>query len=146
MEGTSTNKSKSQKYSQKVFENISKLVEEQSDENGKQKKPLARYKSLSKRSGGLLRTVGLIQFLTFLAAKATKPSEIHHDFLLKHLSYELNELKILVNKDWTQLIEKVQKQELPQYMRLSQEVLKLLQWHRRISEILIIIGTADQED
>jgi CRISPR type III-B/RAMP module-associated protein Cmr5 len=132
--------SKSQEYSQKVFEDIEQLVKDK-DENA-----LKRYKSLVKRSGGILRSVGLIQYLTFLAAKAAKTSEIHHEFLLNHLSDELNSLEILpaaTNRD--EFIKTVQGQELPQYMRLTQEVLKLLQWHRRISEILIS-GTANQEE
>jgi CRISPR type III-B/RAMP module-associated protein Cmr5 len=126
-------KSKSQAYSQAVFENIQKLIKEEPEDS----KPVKQYKSLTKRAGGLLRSVGLIQFLTFLAAKATKPKEVHHGFLLNHLAHELEALKILAVKTPERLISQVQQQELPQYMRITQEVLKLIQWHRRISEILI---------
>jgi CRISPR type III-B/RAMP module-associated protein Cmr5 len=135
-------KSKSQIYSQIVFENIAQLVKEHTEEN----KSVKRYKSLVKRSGGLLRSVGLIQFLSFLAAKAAgrEQEQKHHIFLLNHLTDELNKLKILTVTDRFDLIKKIQSQELPQYMRVTQDILKLLQWHRRISDILIS-GTAEEE-
>ena len=131
-------KSKSQEYSKVVFESVQRLVGKEPEDS----KPVKRYKSLSKRAGGLLRSVGLVQFLTFLSAKAAKPGEVHHKFLLDHLACELKELKILAINTPDQLISHVQQQELPQYMRITQEVLKLIQWHRRISDILII-GTVE---
>ena len=131
--------SKSQRYSDVVFDKVQELVAEQG-----QSQPLKRYKSLNKRSGGVLRTVGLIQFLTFLAAKATKESEIHHQYLLEHLREELSTLRIIQAQNQEEFLRIVRRQELPEYMRTTSEILKLLQWHKRISDILIS-GTAEEE-
>lgn len=131
--------SKSQKYSDVVFRKVEGLVVDQGENPS-----LKRYKSLNKRSGGVLRTVGLIQFLTFLAAKATRESEIHHQYLLEHLREELSTLGILQAKNQADFLRIVRRQELPEYMRTTAEILKLLQWHKRISDILIS-GTAEEE-
>ena len=124
---------KSQKYSDIVFRKVQNLINEE-----EKFESVKRYKSLCKRAGGVLRTVGLIQFLTFLAAKATRPSEIHHQFLLDHLRYELDSCKIIRSADNLDLLQKIQNQDLHEYMRATSEVLKFLQWHKRISDILII--------
>jgi len=114
-------KSKSQIYSDIVFKHIQSFVAENSDE-----KMVRGYKSLCKRSGGLMRTVGLIQFLTFLAAKATKESEIHHEHLLEHLRLSLDEIGLIRTQDSSDLLSMVRQQSLADYMRTTNEVLKLL--------------------
>lgn len=134
--------SKSQIYSDIVFEKVQRLVAEHSEQ--KDGKVIRKYKSLNKRAGGLLRTVGLIQFLTFLAAKATNDKEIHHDYLLEHLRDELFKLGIVRTQNATDFLRTIQKQDLPEYMRTTSEILKLLQWHKRISDILIS-GTAEED-
>jgi len=135
---------RSQKYSQAVFELVRDLV------NAPEKKQLnnqgvRRYKALCKRSGSMLRTVGLIQFLIYLKAKAMKNGEEHHRALLEHVQSALGSLKILESKDTDIMIDKIRKHNLPEYMRLTREVLHLLQWHKRISDILIQ-GTAAEGD
>ena len=145
-QGDCKNKSKGQIYSDLVFRNIEKLVEDDlKDQDGQgNSRQVKRYKSLCKRSGGILRTVGLIQFLTFLAAKATKESEIHHHYFLEHLMSELSELSIVQTENQLTFLKIVRQQELPEYMRTTSETLKLLQWHKRISDILII-GTVEED-
>ncbi len=123
---------KSQKYSQLVFTTIIDLINADHDS-----KTIKRYKSLCKRSGGLLRTVGLIQFLTFLAAKATKETEVHHQYLLDQLKSELKEINVLDAQDSHYLLDKIRQQNLPVYMNTTTQVLQLLQWHKRIADILI---------
>jgi len=139
--GENKSKSKSQIYSDLVFKNIEVLVAEPVDSTrqAQEKKllKLKKYKSLCKRGGGILRTVGLIHFLTFIAAKATKESELHHKDLLEHLRVELFELHIIPAKNETEFLSIIRQQELPEYMRTTSETLKLLQWHKRISDILI---------
>ena len=132
-------KCKSQIYSELVFKHIQGLVAEQSDD-----KMIRRYKSLCKRSGGVMRTVGLIQFLTFLAAKATKESEIHHEHLLNHLRLSLDEIGLIRTQNNSDFLSAVRQQSLAEYMRTTNEILKFLQWHRRIAEILIA-GTAEED-
>lgn len=123
---------KSQVYSNLVFNKVNELV---NSNEGAEK--IKRYRSLCKRSGGLLRTVGLIQFLTFLAAKATKESEVHHQYLLDHLVAELKIINVLKANNSDNLLEQVRQQNLPQYMHTTTQILKLLQWHKRIADILI---------
>ena len=131
--------SKSQLYSDAVFKRVAAYVNNTEADNQKKKK----YKSLCKRGGGVLRTVGLIQFLTFLKAKSQKPSEDHHRTLLEHLQKELNKFDILKSSDIDSMLTKVREQSLPNYMHTTKEVLKFLQWHKRMADILIE-GTADE--
>lgn len=135
-------RTKNQKYSDKVFQNIQTLVNSKSSPSDKK---LRKYKSLCKRAGGVMRTVGLIQFLTFLQAKGKKDSEKHHEYLLEDLQKEANEFQIVLSNSVENFLDKVRKQELPEYMQTTKEILRLLQWHKRISEILIE-GTADDGD
>jgi CRISPR type III-B/RAMP module-associated protein Cmr5 len=131
--------SKSQQYSEAVYKRIAAYINNRdTDEQIKRK-----YKSLCKRSGGVLRMVGLIQFLTFLQAKAQKESEVHHQTLLEHIQQELNEFKIVKSNDINSMLSKIRELSLPNYMHTTKEVLKFLQWHKRMSDILIQ-GTADE--
>ena len=127
---------KSQQYSDIVFKSVSRVADE-SDDSAK------RYKSLCKRAGGVFRTVGLVQFVTFIEAKGRKES--YYQWLSEHLRRELNDVKILENKDSTDFLKQIRQLPLPEYMNVSRAVLQLLQWHKRIAEILIE-GTADQGD
>jgi CRISPR type III-B/RAMP module-associated protein Cmr5 len=123
---------KSQEYSHLVFTTINNLINANHDSS-----TIKRYKSLCKRSGGLLRTVGLIQFLTFLAAKATKETEGHYQYLLDQLTLELQAIKVLDAQDGYDLLANIRQQNLPDYMNTTTQVLQLLQWHKRIADILI---------
>ncbi len=117
---------RSQRYSQIVFMKIQGYVDSPN---------AAKYKSLCKKSGGLLRTMGLIQFLVFLKAKSEKMPQ--YGDLLKHLQQELKDLKAFVSANENNLIQELLKEKLPSYMKLTKTVLTLLQWHKRIAEILI---------
>lgn len=125
-------KSKSQIYSDLVFTQVTKLLAADHDTTA-----MKRYKSLCKRAGGLLRTVGLIQFLTFLAAKASKESEVHHQYLLDQLVTELEKIEVLKTQNSSELLAKIRQQNLPEYMNTTTQILQLLQWHKRIADILI---------
>lgn len=133
-------RSKDQRYSDEVFNNIQQLIE-----NKGQDQTVKRYKSLCKRAGSLLRTVGLIQFLSFLQAKATKDSEVHCQYLLNHLLDQLDSQNILRSRDDKELSAKIRQQSLADYMFTTRETLRFLQWHKRIADILIQ-GTADGGD
>jgi len=131
--------SKSQQFSEAVFERVSSYV----NDSTKDKEMKKKYKSLCKRSGGVLRTVGLIQFLTFLKAKGQKPSEEQHNYLLGHLQDELYHFGIVNATNIENMLLKIRTQSLPNYMYTTKEVLKLLQWHKRMADILIQ-GNADE--
>ena len=119
--------STSQKYSNEVFSTVQKRVQEGRDVN-----VLRQYKGLCKRSGGILRTVGLIQYLVFLQAKSAQWP--HYEMLLNDL---------LKNCGFT--IEQVRTMSLGEYMQATRRVLLLLQWHKRIADILIQ-GNFEEED
>lgn len=132
-------KTKSQEFSEIVFNQIQVYLSNSTEDIDIHKK----YKSLCKRSGGVMRTVGLIQYLTFLRAKAAK--EPQHGLLLKHLSQELAALKVVNTNDVETFVQSVRNQSLPNYMRTTTEVLRLLQWHKRIADILIDSSTDSSE-
>lgn len=124
---------KSQIYSEFAFEQVSTVAETcKDDENTKTARS---YKSLCKRAGGIFRTVGLIQFVTFIEAKGKK--ETHYKKLMEQLREELNKLEIVNSDNTTTCLAAIRKLSLPQYMQATQVVLQLLMWHRRMAEILI---------
>ena len=124
--------SKSQRYSASVFTTIQQYVTNPAYEQQRKEK----YKILCKRSGGLLRTMGLIQFLTYLQAKGQK--EFNHKDLLDHLRSECCTLVAGVKgQDEEQFLKNVRNYDLPIYMQVTREVLLLLRWHKQISDVLI---------
>ncbi len=125
-----TIQSKSQKFANAVFPHVQQAA--QGDKASK-------YKSLSKKSGSLVRNTGLMQTLAFFKAKGQNPSEEHHRDFYDHLQAELLKLKILPpNKP--DLFDFVRHASVPEYMYLTREILLLLNWHKRLADTLIIQG------
>ena len=127
---------RNQRYSDLVFARVQEV--------GEQGDTAKRYKSLCKRAGGILRTVGLIQFLAFITAKA-EHGELHYLILTDHLREEMNALHLTGGNDARSLLSVVQSMNLPAYMQTTRAALQLLQWHKRIAEIMIH-GDADDSD
>src|SRR5512133_487684 len=119
---------KSQKYSGLVFDNVKSIANVDAN-------VAKRYKSLCKRAGGIFRTVGLVHFVTFIEAKGKK--EPNYEVLSHHLQSEINEIQLLKSTDANDYLKKIRELNLPKFMQVSQTVLQLLQWHKRMSEILI---------
>lgn len=121
--------STSQKYSNIVFPRIQKNLNKAPND------VLKQYKSLCKRSGGILRTVGLIQYLAFIMAKS---KDKHYEMLLNDLTDEWKELSgnnAIANAN--DFLDNVRAMMLSDYMQCTRRVLMLLQWHKRIADILI---------
>lgn len=134
-------RSKSQIFADAVFPNVQNVAMGEANENSSNSDREARkYKSLCKRAGSILRNSGLIQMLAFLQAKSRKESEVHHEWLFRHLGTELNALHIIPDQE--NLFDHARKASLPEYMYLTRETLHLLNWHKRFSETLIA-GNAD---
>lgn len=133
--------STSQKYSNIVFSRIQKNLNKGSNDELKQ------YKSLCKRSGGILRTVGLIQYLAFIMAKSKDKKGQHYEMLLNDLTAEWKELSgnnaIASANDF---LDNVRAMMLSDYMQCTRRVLMLLQWHKRVSDILIKGNCESGED
>ena len=129
---------KSQVFSQHVFDRIQGRI---TDHGGDVRcEPLRKYKSLCKRAGGSLRVMGLIQFLTFLEARGQR--EAQHHALLEDLRVSCGFLGLPTAGDSRGYLNAVRQLKLPQYMRLTREVLRLLDWHKRLADIMIE-GTVD---
>lgn len=128
---------RSQRYSDLVFKNITAM----SNAEGETSK---KYKSLCKRAGGIFRTVGLIQFMAFIEAKSAK--EDNYKILAEHLRRELKELNLVQDYSPLKFMEAIREMSLPAYMHISRSVLQLLQWHKRIAEIMIEGDSHDCED
>ena len=121
-----TIRSKSQNFANVVFPNVKQSTEADW---------AAKYKTLCKKSGSLVRNSGLMQTLAFFKAKARKETEIHHDYLYRHLEQELWELGILPQEE--NLFEYVKNSDVPVYMYITREILHLLNWHKRLADTLI---------
>lgn len=119
----------SQRYSTLVFDQINGMGPALKGEDA------GPYKALCKRAGGIFRTVGLVQFVTFIAAKGKKHD--HYRWLSEHLRHELNETGTIRAREEEAFLAAVRKLDLPRYMQASRVVLGLLQWHKRLAEVLI---------
>jgi CRISPR type III-B/RAMP module-associated protein Cmr5 len=130
---------KSQKYSQIVFLHVDTYRS-----NTTEREVQRKYKGLCKRAGGLLRTMGLMQFVAYLMAKGTHNNEAHHLMLLGQLRDSLHQAGIAPRtnhdeafRDWI-----ANRNNVPEYMRVTREVLAFLYWHKQFADILIE-GNAD---
>lgn len=124
----------SQKCSKAVFDAVQQFIDKN---KSKETELLLPYRSLCKSAGGMLRTVGLSQFLVYLRAKGVESKEFQE--LLNQLSAEFYEVfeSRKAPEDPGKFIQDVQEQELPQYMFCTRRILILLQWHKRIASVLI---------
>ncbi|WP_419783954.1 type III-B CRISPR module-associated protein Cmr5 [Maridesulfovibrio sp.] len=126
-----------QKYSDLVFKEVEAVL-------ALDEKPRTKYKSLCKRAGGIFRTVGLLQFMTFIDAKGRK--EKQYATLGEQLRRELYALNLVNNSELEPFLEDLRKVQLPEYMHISRCMLDLLQWHKRISEIMIAGESVTHDD
>jgi CRISPR type III-B/RAMP module-associated protein Cmr5 len=144
MKGENRMQNKNQKFANVVFEQVQKMVLLQQEGEEEQGDRIAKkYKSLCKRAGSLVRNSGLVQALAFFQARGSRPSEGQYKDLYNHLQEELRSLDILSRE--VALFDHVRNASLPDYMYISREVLRLLIWHRRLSETLIE-GTVNDDD
>ncbi len=118
---------KSQQYSTYVFDQISTIDRLDSAE-------AVSYRSLCKGAGGLFRTVGLVQFMTYIKAKGDKQK--HYTLLFEHLCTELCKID-LFDPESQDLLTEIRSMDLQRYMHTSRVVLGLLEWHKRLSEIMV---------
>ena len=130
-------KSKSQRFSETVFPRVQAVA-------GGPAADAKKYKTLSKKAGSLVRNSGLMQTLAFFMARGRKNGEEHHQILLDHLQEELRELGLLGDRE--EFYETTRAAELPQYMVLTRETLLLLNWHKRLAEILIQADDEPQQE
>jgi len=127
-------RTKSQIYADVVFPQV-RAANDSADIDAK------KYKTLCKKAGSLVRNSGLMQTLAFFKARGQRNGEEHHLTLLNHLELEMRELGLIGNED--KLYKITRNAELPRYMVLTREILRLFNWHKRLCETLIT--TPNQE-
>lgn len=96
------------------------------------------YGSVANNAPTLIRTAGLLQALAFYEAKGKE----HHVLLLQNLETELRELGILPGD--AALRSFVMNCDLVAYMRLTQEVLALCQWHKRFAQSVLKVEPGEE--
>jgi len=117
-----TIQSKSQQFANQVFPHVQTMAATDR---------AAKYKTLCKKAGSLVRNSGLMQTLAFFKAR----DEEHHRDLVTHLEQELRSLEILpAGKN---LFDYTRASSVPVYMYLTREILLLLNWHKRLADTLI---------
>jgi CRISPR type III-B/RAMP module-associated protein Cmr5 len=122
--------SKSQRFANAVFPRV---------EEAARSAFAAKYKTLCKKAGSLVRNSGLMQTLAFFRARAARGEE-HFGRLLADLEYEMNGLAIIpaaIGNEGEHLFDHVRRSSVPEYMYLTREALHLLDWHKRLAATLI---------
>ncbi len=117
-----------QRYANEVFLNIQAMMDD--GQAGK-------YKTVCKKAGSLVRNSGLMQAMAFLKARGQRQAEHHHQTLLDHIKDELIGLGCIppATNDITDYIRTT---SLSNYMIHTRQILKLLNWHKRLADTLIL--------
>lgn len=117
-------RTRNQEYAAQIFEQVTQVGE---DERKK-------YGSLAHRLPVLIRTAGLAQALAFVDARGGAAGER----LLKDIAAVVKEEKLL---------ERSREAKLPEYMRLTRDVLAALAWYKRLAQsVLGVEAGADEEE
>ena len=108
-----------QKYAEAVYRCIQDVKQSYPDEKGKE------YGALALKLPILVRQAGLVQALTFVAARQQD----------KHKRRILDDLaKVLGAGTGDDLLEQARKASLPEYMLHTQKILLALEWFKRFAQ------------
>lgn len=88
----------------------------------------------------LIRTCGLVSALVFVQVKGKNGGKL----LLEHLAQQLRNAGIVPKGDAASLVEAARTAPLPDYMRMTRELLWVLNWHKRLS--VSILGVHQGEE
>lgn len=97
-----------------------------------------QYGAMAHKLPVLVRTAGLVQALTFVDATDEKA----HRHLLTHLA-------ATISQEWAepltaqQLVTRSREAPLPEYMRLSQQVMAALLWYKRFAQSVLGVTPSD---
>jgi CRISPR-associated protein Cmr5 len=108
-------------------------------EHPKGSKKRSQYGALAHKLPVLVRTAGLVQALAFVDARG---EEAHHQ-LLAHLAATISEGRAtpLTAKD---LVARSREAPLPEYMRLSQQVMAALLWYKRFAQSVLEVVQGEE--
>jgi len=82
------------------------------------------YKAMAQELPAMIRGAGLVQALTFLQSRTKKA----HKQLLEDVAHTLK------YDDGKALVKASRDAHLPQYIRLTQQVIDALQWYKRLAQ------------
>lgn len=123
-------RTRNQEYAAQIFEQVTQVFEGLGSEERN------KYGSLTQRLPVLIRTAGLAQALAFADARGKKPG--------KRLLGDI--AAVLRFKDKDELLKRSREAELPEYMRLTRDVLAALAWYKRFAQsVLGVEAGADEE-
>lgn len=116
---------RNQQFAAKAFEQVSSL----NQDPGRNEAFQAKYGSLAHRLPFLVRSAGLAQALEFVAARGGEEGTL----ILNHLAINLN------RNDGRTLRDRVRSAPLNEYMRLTHDILTVLQWYKRFVQSVLDI-------
>lgn len=125
-----------QEYANTIFEQVTSFKQAKLQEHGsedKAKLEIKQYGSMAHQLPVLVRTAGLAQALTFIEARDNKM----HKELLDHLA------KVVGKPAGKELAEAARKENLPAYMRLTQQVMAALVWYKRFAQSVLGVKSGD---
>jgi len=116
---------RNQQYAAKVFEHVQAVPADERD----------KYKAMAHKLPVLIRTAGLAQALAFV--NTTKESA--HERLLDQLA------ETVLAGTRESFLNRIRTDDLPKYIRLTQETLAALLWYKRFAQAILTTATDDQE-
>lgn len=124
-----------QQYAKAIFTQVTAYKNSHTDKEAKE------YGSMAHQLPVLVRTAGLAQALTFVEARnkeeAGKPIKPPRQ-LLDHLA------EVVGQPGGSALAKAARDENLPNYMRLTQQVLAALVWYKRFAQSVLNVKSGDQ--
>jgi len=122
-----------QKRAAKAFE----LMEPLAGKNAAKK-----YGTMAHKLPVLVKSAGLTQALHFVESRGSEEQKT----LLDHLAEQLCDAKLLKQNSKEALLKEVRTASLQNYIRLTQETLAVLLWHKRFTQSLLKVDASEDND
>jgi CRISPR-associated protein Cmr5 len=117
-----------QRYARTILDQVQRVKKDRSKED------CDRYGSMGHKLPILIRTAGLVQALTFLQ---TRKDSIYQQLL--------NDLARAIGlADGEKLLDQSRNFSVPEYMRLTQQVLDALVWYKRFAEAVLEVDASTE--
>lgn len=126
---------------QRYAAHIYKQVEAWGTEHPKGSRERNQYGAMAHKLPILIRTAGLVQALAFVDARGEKT----HKQLLAHIAETIS-LDRNEKLTASQLVTRSREAPLPEYMRLSQQVMAALLWYKRFAQSVLDVAQGQEPD
>jgi CRISPR-associated protein Cmr5 len=127
-----------QKRAEKAFTLMKDFQDRQKNAEAAKKK----YGTMAHKLPVLVKTAGLTQALHFVDSRGNE----HQQELLQHLAEQLKDAQLLQDSKIETLLSKVRQAPLHEYIRLTQETLAVLLWHKRFTQSLYKVDASSDND